>query len=410
MSTVLSAPLSSDTSQDIATVVRIAAAHAEAVDRDGRFPVEAIDALRGGGFLGCMLPVDLGGGGASLRDIARQCQQLARACASTAMIYAMHQSQVACIAGHTLDQPWHRALAYRIADEGLLIGSVTSEVGIGGDMGSSRCAVNFADGRFTLEKQASTVSYGAQADILLVTSRARADAPPSDQVLVTLLRSEYDLTPSGSWDALGMRGTCSAPFHLSGSGSADQIMPMPFADISSESMVPVSHLLWSAVWTGIAIEAMTRARGFLREQARRHIGSVPPGAIRLVHATASLESMQATLSNALQQFDAANPLGKRRAHATVACGCDVAVAPWPSGMARATLLNTLKIEISTQCHEVVLEAMRICGMAGYKNGGAYTVGRQLRDILSAQIMISNDRIATNTGALLLAQRLDLGRL
>jgi acyl-CoA dehydrogenase len=54
--------------------------------------------------------------------------------------------------------------------------------------------------------------------------------------------------------------------------------------------------------------------------------------------------------------------------------------------------------------------MRICGMAGYKNGGEFSVGRHLRDILSAQLMISNDRIAATTGTLLLAQRTGMGTL
>jgi acyl-CoA dehydrogenase len=83
---------------------------------------------------------------------------------------------------------------------------------------------------------------------------------------------------------------------------------------------------------------------------------------------------------------------------------------WPQGMARATVLNMLKHDVSTQCHEVVLEALRICGMAGYRNGTEFSIGRHLRDILSAQLMINNDRIASGTGAMLFAQRAELGTL
>ena len=60
--------------------------------------------------------------------------------------------------------------------------------------------------------------------------------------------------------------------------------------------------------------------------------------------------------------------------------------------------------------EVVLEALRICGMAGYRNGTEFSIGRHLRDILSAQLMINNDRIASGTGAMLFAQRAELGTL
>ena len=408
MDNLLSKQLLPSAELDLAGVVSVAARFADQVDREGRFPIEAVDALRSAGFLGCMFPPELGGQGASLLEIARQCQQLARACSSTAMIYAMHQSQVACIVGHALEQPWHRALSRRIAQEGLLLASVTSEVGVGGDIGSSKCAL-IADGdRFTLNKHAPTVSYGAYADIFLVTCRAHAEAPPSDQALVTLLRAECYLMPSGNWDALGMRGTCSSAFQLSASVSVEQIVPAAFSVINDESLIPVSHLLWSAAWTGIAAEALTRARAFLRVQAQRQIGVAQPGAVRLVHATAMLDAMRATISKTLHQFDVANPLKQPRSEmeGVVANTAEL----WPLGMARTSMLNALKIAISTQCHEVVLEALRICGMSGYKNGGEYSVGRHLRDILSAQIMISNDRIANNTGALLIAQRRNLSTL
>jgi acyl-CoA dehydrogenase len=50
----------------------------------------------------------------------------------------------------------------------------------------------------------------------------------------------------------------------------------------------------------------------------------------------------------------------------------------------------------------------ICGMAGYRNGGPHSLGRHLRDMWSAPLMIGNDRVLANTGALLLAQRAELG--
>ena len=152
-------------------VAAIAAQHADAVDRESRFPAEAVQALRDARLLGSLIPTELGGMGLSLRDVARQCQALAQACSSTAMIYAMHAIQVACIANHALDQPWHRALAARIANQQLLLASITSEVGIGGDMRSSKCAVAIHEDSFTLQKAAPTVSYGAQADVFLVTAR-----------------------------------------------------------------------------------------------------------------------------------------------------------------------------------------------------------------------------------------------
>lgn len=384
--------------------VQTAATFADAVDREARFPVESIAALREAGALGALVPRELGGLGLTVSDVASQCQQLAQACASTAMIYAMHQIKVSCLVNHVLDQPWHREFVRRIAQERLLLASITSEVGTGGDQRSSVCAVKVEDGAFTLTKHATTVSYGAYADVFLVTTRSHADAPPSDQVMVTCLREDSSLEMTSGWDALGMRGTCSAGYVFQSSGVANQVAPVPFADISADTMVPVSHLLWSAVWTGIAANALMRARAFLRAQARRQHGGPTPGAARLVHATGMLEMMQARIRVMLTSFDACNAMGSSRNVVSAE------EAGWPVGVVRATALNTLKFDVSTMCHEVVLEAMLICGMAGYKNDTEFSVGRHLRDVLSAQLMISNDRIAAGAGALLLAQRTQLATL
>ena len=53
----------------IERVVAVAAAHADAVDREGRFPAEAVEALRQEGLLGALVPMAWGGSGATMADI-----------------------------------------------------------------------------------------------------------------------------------------------------------------------------------------------------------------------------------------------------------------------------------------------------------------------------------------------------
>jgi acyl-CoA dehydrogenase len=50
--------------------------------------------------------------------------------------------------------------------------------------------------------------------------------------------------------------------------------------------------------------------------------------------------------------------------------------------------------------------MLVCGILGYKNDTPFSIGRHMRDVLSAPIMISNDRIFGNMSNLLLVHRLD----
>ncbi len=45
-----------------------------------------------------------------------------------------------------------------------------------------------------------------------------------------------------------------------------------------------------------------------------------------------------------------------------------------------------------------------CGIVGYKNDTPYSVGRHLRDALSARLMVANERIhATDASLLLIAK-------
>jgi len=374
---------------------QIAAQYADAVDREARFPHEAFDALRRERLLSALVPQQFGGAGLPLADVAAICETLAQGCGSTAMVYAMHQIQVACIETHGSGSPWHRELLAQLAGKQWLLASATSEETIGGNVRTSACAVEIDGERMRIEKLAPTISYGAQADGILVTARRTAESAAADQVMIVTLPGETTLEKRGGWDSMGMRGTCSEGFRLVATGRAEQILPTPFAEIADQTMLPVSHTLWSAVWTGIAADAVNRAKAFFRAQARARPGLAPPAGRRLAEAVGLLQMMQARLAVAL---DAA-----RAAHRAEQGACQ-ADAPLAALLGFASDMNTLKTSISTTALQVVQEVLMICGMAGYKNGTEYSVGRHLRDLYSAPLMINNDRIAQNTASLLLAQR------
>src|ERR1700710_1639968 len=107
--------------QRTATVAAAATAEAEAVDREARFPKAAIDASRAQRLLGIQIPRAFGGEEASIFDVTDMCYTLGRACSSTAMIFAMHQTKVACLVRHGSGSSWHEALMRRVATEQLLL-------------------------------------------------------------------------------------------------------------------------------------------------------------------------------------------------------------------------------------------------------------------------------------------------
>jgi acyl-CoA dehydrogenase len=362
-------------------VAAVAAAHAAAVDNESRFPEEAIAAARAEHLLGIAVARELGGEGAGIADIVDICYALGRACASTAMIYAMHQTKVACLVRHGKTSAWHQLLLRRLYNEQLLLASSTTEGQGGGDVRNSTAPIEYDGSRISLERQATVVSYGKAADGLVTTARRSADSPSSDQVLVAFLKQDYTLEPVAGWDAFGMRGTCSEGVKLMASGSRDQILPVSYDKIHAQTMMPVAHLLWSAAWAGIATAAVDRARAFVRQAAQRSGGTLPPAAAHLTRANATLRTLRSLIATSLRRFDLA--------------GDDPGTL---ESIDFQTGMNLLKVNASELAVAAVMSAMQTCGLSGYRNDSEFSVGRHLRDILSSPVMISNDRILANIAA------------
>jgi len=364
-----------------AAVAAVAADHAAAVDADSRFPAEALAAARAERLLGIAVPRELGGEGATISEVVDICYALGRACASTAMIFAMHQTKVACLVRHGRNSAWHQLLLRKLCGEQMLLASSTTEGERGGDIRNSVAPIEQHGRRIALERNATVISYGEAADGIVTTARRSAEAAGADQVLVVFLKQDYTLQRQLGWDALGMRGTCSAGFRLIASAASEQILPVAYDEIHARTMVPVAHLTWSAAWTGIAAAAVERARGFVRKARQRADGNLPPGAAHLTRAQGSLQALRSLVADALRRFELAedDPLAL-------------------DSVELQTAMNLLKVNASELAVATVMSAMQACGLAGYRNDGEFSVGRHLRDVLSAPIMINNGRILANLAA------------
>ena len=145
------------------TIAReVAAPSAADVDVRSRFPQETLDALAAARLLAAPIPTDLGGLGSGVVELAELCSTLAKACGSSAMVLAMHYTQVACLVRHAADAEFFREHLRQLAERQCLLASMTSENGTFGEMRTSLCAVRREGGRFSLEKDATTGSYCAQ--------------------------------------------------------------------------------------------------------------------------------------------------------------------------------------------------------------------------------------------------------
>ncbi len=373
-------------------VAEIAARHADQVDKDARFPAETIDALRTAGAMSAAVPRELGGLGCDVRTLANMCSSLAGSCGSSAMVLAMHHIQVACLARHGISSPALRQYLQDLVTHQYLIGSMTSEVGTQGDTRSSVCAIEHSDGSFKLNKQATTASYCAHADAILVTCRRAPDAASGDQVLVLVRKNDCTLKQTTTWDTMGMRGTCSPGFNLESSGPADHVIPGTFADSSAQTMVPYSHILWAALWWGIAAGAVAKAGQFIRAEARNKPGTQPPGAVRLAEVSAQLQALRHHWFALATEYD---ELTQRPEGAA-----ELMTMGW------ALKMNGLKVTASEAAPQLVHKAMQIIGVMAFKNDSKFSVARHYRDALSGSLMVSNDRIVGKSASMLLVHKDD----
>lgn len=358
--------------------------YADEVDSLGRFPHEAVAALKEQRLLGCGVSTEFGGDGVSLVDLCEIARILGRHCAATGMIFAMHQTQILSLSRHCAGAGIETFLRAAV-EEQLLLASATTEMGIGGDVRRSSCAVEQSAQQITLVKQAPVISYGQYADAILVTARRNPESAASDQVLVVCRRDDVTLRQIGEWNTLGMRGTCSPGFLLTATTTPDMVVAEDYSEISARTMLPVSHSVWSAVWLGIADGALAKARRYVRAAARKDPGSTPSGALRLAEAAAIQQQFADLVMASAGRFDAAanSPVGSAEADALTSVGVSLA-------------MNNLKVSASELVVDVVAKALLVCGISGYREDGEYSLGRNLRDAYGAALMVNNDRIMANS--------------
>ncbi|MGO9991023.1 MAG: acyl-CoA dehydrogenase family protein [Steroidobacteraceae bacterium] len=378
-----SVPIRSRATGDLAARARaaaaVAASNAHAVDAEGRFPREAIAEIRKQHLLGVMVPQSLDGEGARLADIIDVCYILAQSCSSAALIYAMHQIKMACIVRHARGSAALETIMRRIATEQLLLASSTTEGRAGGNIRASDAAIERDGDQVTLDRKATVISYAVEADGIVTTARRAGDAPGSDQVLLVLLKADYTLERLQVWDTLGMRGTQSEGFTLRAKASAQQVLADPYEKIHAQTMVPYAHLLWGAVWAGIAAAATAKAQAFIRHAVRQSGGQMPPGAAHLNECITSLRTLRGLLAAAQRDYESA--LSDEKVLGSFEF---------------QSMITLTKVQASELAVTVVLEALRACGLSGYRNDTEFSIGRHLRDVLSAPLMINNARILANS--------------
>lgn len=363
--------------------------HAHDVDSKARFPSESVSALKKLKLLSAYVPAKQGGMGLNISQIAKICEILAHYCGSTAMIYSMHMIQVACVVHHSGNSTYFKSYIQKLVKEQRLMASATTEIGVGGDLRSSICAVEISGESFILDKKAPVISYGVDADDLMITARKNSDAAKSDQVHVLLEKGQYSLEQISGWDTLGFRGTCSSGFNVTSSAKTEQILPVPFADILSQTMHPFAHLTWASLWSGIAADAVNIARASVKKAALQNIEMPPISAIRLGEVDSVLQTMRNNITVAMDEYS--DLLQQNDSNAFTNFGFGIRI-------------NNIKVSSSELIVDIVGKAMLISGISSYRNDSKTSLSRHIRDAYGTALMVNNDRILLHNSTLLLMHK------
>ena len=242
----------------------VIAANAARIDSAREFPADNLRTLGASGALGLVVPTEHGGAGGGLAALAEACEAIGGACASTGMVFLMHEVTAATIANGGGARA--AALLPRLAT-GDAIGTLAfSERGTGAHFYSPELKVDRSNGSVTISGRKSFVTSGGHANVYLVLVQGEAEGT-ADAFLVD--GDDPAVSFVGIWAGLGMAGNSSIAMELSGVavsgddriGAAGAGTELVFGVVAPYFLVGLS-----AVNVGIAAAAAATATAHARDR------------------------------------------------------------------------------------------------------------------------------------------------
>src|SRR5579859_1567426 len=150
---------------------------AAGVDRDHRFPEEAVKAAAEAGLMGVLIPREYGGSGLDALAFALCIEELAQACASTAVIIDVHTSvgsEPILLFG---DEEQKRAWLPRLASGELLGAFALTEPSSGSDAAALKMTARRYGDEYVLNGTKVFITGIGHAGLYLVFARTDPDQP-----------------------------------------------------------------------------------------------------------------------------------------------------------------------------------------------------------------------------------------
>lgn len=293
-----------DVTARLAPVLEIAAKNARDVDVEGRYPAEAVQALRESGLLGLTVPTEAGGLGGGPHELVATVGALAGVCGSTAMIYLMHVIAVMPVA--VAPPPGLPKLLTQLADGSTLGSLAFSEAGSRSHFWAPVSKATRDGDTVHLRARKSWVTSAGKAEIYVVST---GSADVEDGVDLFAVPSDTPgLEVAGPWKGMGLRGNASSPmtfdaqipveYRLGAAGSGFETM--------LQVVMPWFNLGNAAVSVGLSRAAVDAAVAHTSASKLEHLdqslSALPTIRAQLAKMSIELATMSAYLGVTAQRL------------------------------------------------------------------------------------------------------------
>ncbi|WP_127529577.1 acyl-CoA dehydrogenase family protein [Paenibacillus kobensis] len=325
----------------------------EAIDREGAFPRENLQALAESGWNGVLIPEKWNGRGLDHVAFAIAAQEIGKGDPSTSLVYVMHVGAVQTIALYGNDDQKERWL--KPVRQGLIGTYSTSERASGGHWWFNFSEASRDGNDYILNAEKSFTTSSGQADFYVFQTRTPGAQTPTDVSFFIVDSKLPGITP-GVWEALGVRGNHSGPIKYEGvrvdpkdklgtEGQGKQIL--------ESGVSPVYLIGLGSTWLGVAEAALEAAvdyvKGFVHRDFNKRLADYQVIRQQLAEVKVLIESLKPWQISLAKQLDELQAQGRPQVELLLP-------------------LVEFKIHAAEVANKATKAALDVTGGYGYKRG------------------------------------------
>jgi alkylation response protein AidB-like acyl-CoA dehydrogenase len=341
------------------------------LDQQSRFPAEALEVFADNGLLNPLLPASHGGLDAGLFTTVLVLEEIATACAATALLIIAQTDGMLPILHGGSDALKSRFLSRLAGESRQLTALAATEPGAGSDLLSMKTrAVRDGDG-YVVNGQKCFITNGSVADFFVLYAITDADAGARGISAFVVERGTPGLTYGKNENKMGMRGSINSELFFDEMRiPADQRIGEEgggFANLMKT--LSMNRLFCAAQAVGIAQGALDQATAFARERIQfgQPIAHLSPIQFMIADMATATEAARLLTQRAARDFDRGDAKG----------------GTLRGGMA--------KVLASDTAMSVTTDAVQVMGGYGYMQD--FPVERMMRDAKLTQIYTGTNQIA-----------------